>query len=106
MLIDANLGKGRARSQNNCKNVKRKFLPRTRNEGPKTEQKNSSTLSLTSALDGGGWLAPRPDPFCRRPGGLQVLSGRVQKISLPPEFESRTVQLIQSRCTNYATPAQ
>jgi hypothetical protein len=30
-----------------------KVRPRTGHEGPKGEQRNSSTLSLTSALDGG-----------------------------------------------------
>ena len=54
----------------------------------------SSTLSLTSALDGGGWLTPRPGrfipgkrtryPFYRRPGEAQGRSGRVRKISPPP----------------------
>ena len=61
----------------------------------------SSTLSLTSALDGGGWSSPRPDgftpgkknryPLYRRLGGLQGQSGRV-----------RTVQPVASRYTDYA----
>ena len=56
----------------------------------------SSTLSLTSALEGSGWLAPRPDRFTpgkeslyllyRRLGGPQDRSGRVWKISPPPEL--------------------
>jgi hypothetical protein len=29
-------------------------------------------------------------PFCRRVGGPQGWSGRVRKISLPPEFDPRT----------------
>jgi hypothetical protein len=37
-----------------------KVRPRTVHEGPEEEEKKkkrySSTLSLTSALDGGGWL--------------------------------------------------
>ena len=49
----------------------------------------SSTLSLTSALDGGGWPTPRPGglppgksryPLYRRLGGPQGRSGRVRKI--------------------------
>jgi len=36
-----------------CK-VKGKVQPRTGHEGPEVEQRYNSTLSLTSALDGGG----------------------------------------------------
>jgi hypothetical protein len=32
-------------------------------EGPEGEQRFSSTLSLTSTLDKGGWLMPRPGRF-------------------------------------------
>jgi hypothetical protein len=49
--------------------VKGKVLPRTGHEGPKGGVDYNSTLSLTSALDGGGWLTscsgrftPRKDP--------------------------------------------
>jgi hypothetical protein len=38
---------------------KSKFNPRTSHEVPEGEKRQSSTLSLTSALDGGGWLTPR-----------------------------------------------
>jgi len=34
-------------------------------EGPEVEQRYSSTLSLTSALDGGGCSTPRPGRFTR-----------------------------------------
>ena len=37
--------------------------PRTGHEGPEGENRYSSTLSLTSALDGVGWSTPRPDHF-------------------------------------------
>jgi hypothetical protein len=37
--------------------------PRTGHEGSEGEQKYSSTVSLTSALDGGGWWTPRPGRF-------------------------------------------
>jgi hypothetical protein len=56
------------------------------------EERYSSTLSLTSALNGRGWLTPRPDgvlpgmtryPLYKRLGGPQGRSGRVQKISRP-----------------------
>jgi hypothetical protein len=53
----------------------------------------SCTLSLTSALDVGGWLAPRPGrftpgkeiryPLYSRLGGHQVRSGQVRTISPP-----------------------
>ena len=32
-------------------------------EGPKGEYRYSSTLSLTSGMDGGGWSKPRPGRF-------------------------------------------
>ena len=43
--------------------IKGKVQPRTGHEGPEGEWKYSSTLALTSALDGGGWLKPRPGRF-------------------------------------------
>jgi hypothetical protein len=42
-------------------------------------------------------------PLYRRLGGLQGQSGRVWKISPPPEFDLRTVQPVASRYTDYAT---
>jgi len=36
---------------------------RTGHEGPEGEQMYSSSLSLTSALDGGEWTTPRPGHF-------------------------------------------
>ena len=42
---------------------KGKVHPRTGHEGPKGKQRYSSTLSLTSALDGSGWSMPRPSSF-------------------------------------------
>ena len=40
-----------------------KVQPRTGHEGPEEEWRNSSTLSLSLALDGDGWSMPRPDHF-------------------------------------------
>jgi hypothetical protein len=37
--------------------------PITGHEGPEGENKYSSTLSLTSTLDGGGFSTPRPGRF-------------------------------------------
>ena len=42
---------------------KGKVHPRTGHEDPEGEQRCTSTLSLTSALDGDGWLTPRPGRF-------------------------------------------
>jgi hypothetical protein len=66
--------------------------------------------SLTSALDGSGWLTPHrvhltPGketryPLCRRLDGPQGRSGRVQKKSPSPEFDPQTVQSVASRYTD------
>ena len=45
--------------------IKGKVLLRTSHEGPEGEQRYSCTLSLTLALDGGGWSTPRPGRFTR-----------------------------------------
>ena len=42
---------------------KGKVYSRTGLKGPKGEQRYSSTLSLTSALDRDGWSTPRPGRF-------------------------------------------
>jgi hypothetical protein len=42
---------------------KGKVHPRTGHEGSEGEYRYSSTLSLTSTLDGGGWSTPRPGRF-------------------------------------------
>jgi len=41
-------------------------------------------------------------PLYRRLDGPQSRSGRVRKISSPPEFKPRTVQGVENRYTNYA----
>jgi hypothetical protein len=43
-------------------------------------------------------------PLYRRLGRPQGRSGRVLKISPPPEFDARTVQLVASRYTDWAIP--
>ena len=66
-----------------------KLQHRTDHEGPEGEQRYSSTLSLASALDGGGWstpwsLYPCKDtryPLNRRLGGPQGRSGWVWNVS-------------------------
>jgi hypothetical protein len=73
----------------------------------------SSTLSWPKALEGGEGSASRPGRFLppgktryllyRRLGGPQGRSGQVRKISHPPEFDTRTVQPVASRYTDWAT---
>ena len=75
------------------------------------EKKYSSTLSLTSALNGGGWSTSSPSrftpgketryPLCRRLGGPLSRSGRVRKISPRTGFDPRTVQPVESRSHTY-----
>ena len=43
--------------------VKGKVHPTACHEGPEGGQRCSSTFSLTSALNGGGWSTPRPGRF-------------------------------------------
>ena len=75
----------------------------------------SSTLSLTSALNGVGGESHDPAalppgkiryPLYRRLGGPQCRSRLVRKSSLTSGFDPRTVQLVASRYTDWATPAQ
>ena len=81
----------------------------TAHEGPEGDQRYRSTLSLTSALDVGGWSMPRPGrftpgkdpvPILQEAGWPQGRSGRVRKISPPPGFDPRTVQPEASRYTD------
>jgi hypothetical protein len=73
----------------------------------------SSTLSLTSALEGVGGQRHTPAALplgmtryllYKRLGGPQCWSGWVRKISPPPGFESRNVEPAASRYTDYAIP--
>jgi hypothetical protein len=77
--------------------------------GPEGEYRYSSTLSLTSMLDGVGGQrnAPAALPpgktrysLYRGLGGLQGRCGRARKISPPPGFDPRTAQLVASRYTD------
>ena len=74
---------------------------------------NSSTLFLTSVLEGGEGSTSRLGrtllpgktryPLYKRLGGPQGRSGLVRKISPLPGFDPRTVQPVGSRYTDYAT---
>jgi hypothetical protein len=81
----------------------------TRHEGIDGEQRETSTLSLTSALDGEGGkrhasAALPPEmfwyPLYRRLGGPQRRSGRMREISPPPGFDSRTIHPVRSHYTD------
>jgi hypothetical protein len=75
----------------------------TGREGPEVEQRYSSTLSLTSALDGGGWSTPRRAPATLPPEKTQYPLYRApgpvwrgaENIA-PPGFDPRTVQHLAS----------
>jgi len=75
--------------------VEGKVHPITGHDNPEWEWRCSCTLSLTSALDGGGQrhaptaLPPGKTwyPLYRRVGGPQGRSGRVRKIFTPPGFD-------------------
>ena len=94
----------------------RQVHPRTGHEGPQGEQRYSSTLSLTSGLDGGGWLTPLPS--CFTPGkdtqylfygslvGPQGRSKLAHRISPPLKFNPWTVNPVASRYTNYDIPEE
>jgi hypothetical protein len=88
--------------------------PRTGHEGPEGEYTYSSSLSLTSMLDGVGdqryalaalSLGKTNYVLCRRLDGPQGRYGQVRKISQPPEFDTRTVKPVASRWADYAIPA-
>ena len=83
--------------------------PKTGHEGPEGEGRYSSTLSLTSALDGSGWSTPHPGHSAPEKATSYILqeagwdkgrSGRVRKISPPPGFDTQTVQPVASRYTD------
>ena len=73
----------------------------------------SSTLFLTSALEGDEGSASRPGrtlppgktryPLYRRLCGPQGPSGQVRKISPAPGFDPRNFQPVDSRYNDYAT---
>jgi hypothetical protein len=98
---------------NYCQLVKGtgKVHPTTCHEIPEGENRYSSTLSLTSMLDGSGWLAPRPGrftrwketryPLYRRLRAPQGWSGRARKSSSLAGFDPRTIQHVAIRCSNW-----
>jgi hypothetical protein len=66
----------------------------------------SYILSLSPALDGGGWLTPQPGPFNPRTSSVPIVWetgwpqarwGQVHENPPTPGFDPRTVQSIASR---------
>ena len=55
--------RGKTNLRGICALVQGTVRPSTGHEASEGENRYSSTLSLTSALDRGGWLTPRPGPF-------------------------------------------
>jgi hypothetical protein len=92
----------------NTQTGKGKVHPTAGHEGPEVEKRYNSNISLTSALEGGGWSTPRPGrftpgketryPLYRRLGRPQDQSGGVRKISPPTEI--RSVRPVASRYTD------
>jgi hypothetical protein len=72
-------------------------------------------ISLTSVLDGGEWLTPRPGRFTRRNdlvpitlrgGGPRAGLDVYGKSRLPPEFDPQIHQPVASRYTDWAIPVR
>ena len=98
-----------------CEKSKGKVHPVTGQEGPEGQQRYSTTLSLTSAIDGvsvqrHGPAALLPEktrhPLHRRLGGPHGRSGRLRKISPPVGFDPQAVQAVVSHYTDCAIPAK
>jgi hypothetical protein len=109
------INKSRNKTEHTFILQKGKVLPRTSHEGLEGKKRYTSTLSLTSVLDEGGWSTPRPGRFTpgketrytlyRRLGGPHGRSGRLRKIPPPPGFDPRTVQPLASRYIDRAIAA-
>ena len=93
---------------------KGKVHPTTGHQDREVEKRYSSTLSLTSAVDGIVVnVTPRP-LYPRKREAVPIVeeavwapdrSGRGRKISPPSKFDPRTVEPVVSPYTNWATPA-
>ena len=76
------------------------FFSITDNEGLDREERYGSTLSLTSVLDGGGWLTPHPwkgpVPIVQEVGWASGPFRMGSDISPPPGFKTRNFEPIAS----------
>jgi len=91
--------------------IERNGHPTTGHKGPEVEQKYSSILPLTSALDGNGWSTQRPDPRVRNPVSIlqevvwaSELSGLLWQNEPLPRFDPRTIQPVTGRYFVWAIP--
>jgi len=73
--------------------------------GPEMGYWYRSTLSLTSVLDGGGWLTPRLMCFTPGKDPVPIVQGMGAENLTPLGFDLRTVQPVVSRYTDCAFPA-
>jgi len=89
--------------------------PGTYHEGSGWTKWHSSNVSLTTAIDRGGWSTPRLGrfnhekdtryPLYRKLGGHQSWFRWVRNISPPRRFDPQTVQTAKSCYTNCTNPA-
>jgi hypothetical protein len=86
-----------------------KGYPITGHDGPEGDQMYGSILPSVSALDGGGWSAPRPGRFTPGRLGTHCIGGWVGpragldgcgKSRPSTLFDPRTVQPVASRYTD------
>jgi hypothetical protein len=93
---------------------KGKVHPRTGHEGPERKKRYSSTLSLTSALDEGGWSTPRPGHFTPGKDPVPLVQEAGWALGpvwtgaenlAPPGFDPWPVQPRTSCYTDWAIPA-
>jgi hypothetical protein len=97
-------------------NDKGKFQPSKDYKGPDGKERYSCTLSLTSALDGGGWSRPSPGRFIPRkdPGPIAKEAGwdpgpvwtGAENLASPPGFDPRNVQPVASRYRQLSRPTR
>ena len=93
-----------------CDAIKGKVNPRTGHEGPEGEERYSSILSLTSALDGVGWSTPRPGRFTLGKDTVPIVQEAgwaprpvctgAENIAPPSGFDPQTFQPVTSRYTD------
>ena len=110
-LLPSDQGLGTIESVNQILDKgKSKVLPITDREDLEGEKMHRSTLPSTSALDGGGWLTPRPGRFTHKKDRVPIVydagwaSGPVwtgeENLAPPPGFDPRTVLPVASRYTD------
>jgi hypothetical protein len=106
--MSRNLGDGEQQAETTTKKTV-KVRRITGHQGPRGGVEEELYSFSISALEGVGGQHNAPAalppgktryPLYRRLGGPQGRSGRVRKVSPPPGFDPRTVQLLVSRYTD------